>query len=82
VSAPLQPLRRARTKAFELTDVILRIARADDRSFNALANDAGLNEAVLRTMREHRSAPNVVSLIALADQLGYDIVLKRRKVKE
>lgn len=75
--AVFQPTRRARTKARKLALALARIARADERPLYEVCAAADITPNALGHWT-HRSPPTLTTAIALADAVGYEIILRRK----
>lgn len=76
--APAQPTRRARTKARDMAATLKRMARADERPFYQVVGAAGMHRNSVDQWPEH-ALPTLTAAMALADAVGYEIVLRRKE---
>lgn len=70
-------MRRAKTKARDMALTLKRIARADERMIKDVTADAGLDPKAMSAWPE-RALPTLTHAMALADTVGYEIVLRRK----
>jgi len=69
--------REARAEGLRLQRALRRIVRADERTLTQVASDAGINERTLDKLSDH--SVRLQTLVALADAVGYEVVLRRRR---
>lgn len=74
-------LHEARQAATKIATTLKRMAKADDRTMAEIAAKCGISTTVFYSWQHSHRSPKLRTVIMLADVLGYELVLRKKRTR-